>query len=81
MSGIRRWELRVRIAGLSFGEVIIIVLAVLISCGMDERNRKGQIGGGRVPVCIRRRQMMDFERVLHMSEASSGTTVIAITIS
>lgn len=53
MSGIRRWELRARIAEQNFGGVIIIVLAVLISCDMDERDRKGKIDGGWVRVCVR----------------------------
>ena len=52
MNGIRRWELRVRTAGRNFGEGIIIVLAVLISCDLDERDGKGKIGGGWVPLCI-----------------------------
>ena len=55
-----------RIAGRSFGEVIIIVLAVLISCGMDERYRTGQIGGVWVPVCVPRWQFMNCGRGLQV---------------
>ena len=66
MSGIRRWELRVRIAGRSSGVVIIIVLAVLISCGMDEGDRIGNIGGVWVPVCVPPWRILDFERVLQV---------------
>ena len=66
MSGIRRWELRAKIARRSFGVVIIIVLAVLISCGMDEGDRTGDIGGVWVPACVPQWRTLDFERVLQI---------------
>ena len=55
-----------RIAGRSFGEVIIIVLVVLISWGTDERDRTGKIIGVWVPVCVPRWQFMNFERGLQV---------------
>ena len=48
------------------GEVIIIVLVVLISCGMDKLDRTGKTGGVWVPVCVSRWQFKDCEHVLQV---------------